>query len=153
MISKLFKSIKAVLKAAPVCAAILAAPAIAKAQTYGPITLSAVPSTLTTAVATNCTATIDCRYNRNIGIYIQAAGSNTTTSAITAVFNQSADGLNFDTLTPRVVTFALNNTTTAGTTTNYDIGAIGWMRLAYVTNAAAVGVSNLMVQVSFKPGQ
>lgn len=135
-----------------VVAAAFVAPLAVKAQTYGPTTISAVPSTLTTAVATNIGTIIDCRYNRNVGIYVQAAGSNTTTAAITAVFNQSLDGVNFDSLTPRVVTFALINTTTAGTTTNYDVGAIGFLKLAYVTNAAAVGVSNLVVQYSLKPG-
>jgi len=153
MMSKLFKSIKAVLKAAIVCAAILAAPAIAKAQTYGTVTASAVPSALTTAVATNCTATFDCRYNRNIGVYLQAAGSNSTTANVTAVFKRSLDGLNYDTLSPATVIMALNNTTTAGVATNFDMGGIGFLQLQYVTNAAAVGISNLMVQVSFKPAQ
>lgn len=148
MISKLFKFSKLVLGVA-----IVAAPFAVKAQTYGTISVANVPTAWLAATATNVGTVIDCRYNRNIGIYAQAQGTNTSTSAITAVFNQSADGLNFDTLTPRVVTWALNNTTVASTTTNWDIGAIGYLKLAYITNAAGTGISNVVVQVALKPGQ
>jgi hypothetical protein len=145
----LAKSIFAVAMAA--AALLVAMPA--EAQTYGTISFSAVPGTIQAGLATNQTAVIDCRANRQLTFYLQAAGTNTTTTNVTAHFIQSPDNVTYSTVSGFDLVLPLNNTTTACITTNVDCGAIGFWKLQYVTNAAAVPITNVLVGVCLKPGQ
>ncbi len=132
--------------------ALLAAQPV-QAQTYGSLSFSGVPGTIASAVATNQTALIDCRANRQLTFYLQAAGSSNTTANVTAHFIQSPDNVTYSTASYFEVVLPLNNTTTACVTTNVDAGAVGFWKLQYVTNAAAISVTNVVVGVCLKPGQ
>ena len=136
--------------ASAILAALLLAAPRARAQTYQSVTL--YKGSIESAVATNLTAIIDCRGNRQLSFSLQAAGTDSTTATVTAHFVQSPDTVTYSTVGFDVV-LPLNNTTTACITTNADVGAAGFWKLAYVTNAAAVPVTNVVVQVALKPGQ
>lgn len=123
-----------------------------EAQTYGTLSIGTVPATLATAAATNSGTVIDVRGNRNVGIYFQGAGDANSTATATAHFLGSLDGSNFSTKQGYDIILTLANTATAACTTNYDLGAIGYLKLQYVTNAAGVNITNAIVQVSLKPG-
>ncbi len=126
----------------------------ATAQTYGTITLSSVPTSLVGAIATNCTSVIDIRNNKNVAVQLKFQSDTTGTDPVAAVFIPSIDGTTFDTTKVYRLT-CLNGT--AGTavvaTTNWDFAAFGYVKLAFVTNAAAgsAAITNLSVKVALKP--
>jgi hypothetical protein len=107
---------------------------------------------LALSAATNSGTVIDCRGNRNIGMYFQGAGDAASTGTATAHFIGSLDGSNFATKNGYDIIITLANTATIGYTTNYDLGAIGYLKLQYVTNGTGVNITNTIVQVSLKPG-
>ena len=125
----------------------------AQAQTYGALSFSGVPGTIAAGTATNQTAVIDCRANRQLSFYLQAAGSSNSTANVTAHFIQSPENVTYSSVSGFDVVLPLNNTTTSCITTNVDSGAIGFWKLQYVTNAAAISVTNVIVGVCLKPGQ
>lgn len=151
----MFKKLSRIsLSLAVLAAAFVAAPLPqAIAQTYGTITLP-VATGWGASVATNVNSVIDMRYNRNLGIYLQAAGDNTTTETVKAHFitgltggtNYNSTKAGFDLI------LTLSNFSTQAITTNWDFGAVGFVQLQYLTNVSGVNLSNVLVQVSLKPG-
>lgn len=121
--------------------------------TYGGQVIASVPANLTNAVAFTPTIVgINVPNGRNIAFQLTSAGSNTTSSAVSAVFFASLDGVTFDTSTPYVLTLTLANTAQVTTSTNWDIGAKGYLGLAYITNANAFFATNTVLRYAIKPG-
>ncbi|HEV2210851.1 MAG TPA: hypothetical protein VG167_18920 [Verrucomicrobiae bacterium] len=149
----MMKTFKSLLVAGALCAAAFSSHAQFFGGTYGSQTLSAVPSILTLSIATNVNTMIGPIGNgHSIFFQMSAAGSNSTTAALTAVFYKSPDGVNIDTTAAATLPLTLAGTATVIGSTNLDIGACGYIQLGYITNAAGVGVTNLTFRYALKPG-
>lgn len=131
--------------------ALLFVPA-ATAQTYGTITLT-TPTIIAASTASNTTQVVDCRYNKNVAFTFGFKGANSGTDNVTFALVPSLDGLVFDTTKVIPVIAAANGLTQVYVSTNIDMGAYGWVKLSYMTNAsAAVNVTNVTATAALKPG-
>lgn len=107
---------------------------------------------VTTASATNYYITIPA-CDRFGDVCMQVSFrllSGAATDVCKTVFDASADGTNW---IPSwaVISTAANGTTTVSGLTNITLNSIGFLRLAYFTNATAVSVTNLMINACYKP--
>jgi hypothetical protein len=169
---RLFRTLSQLLLPALAAVALLCIPDQAQAQFFGglygsqvytvPIigtnALFASPWNLTNAAAYTATnaagqySGIEVKNGHSIAFQLTSAGSNTTSSAVSAVFFASLDNITFDTSTPYVLTLTLVNTAQVAASTNWDIGAKGYIALAYLTNANAFFATNTTLRYALKPG-
>ncbi len=136
------------------CAAMLAVlPTTAEAQTYGATTIGSYPTgtnVIGEAATTNQSAVIDCRYIRNVSFQISGnAVTNATT--ITLKVLKSLDNVTYE--NTGAIAPALNcpaNGVAASTNINYDVGAVGYLKVSLIT-IGSTAVSNTLVQAAQKP--
>lgn len=133
--------------------AILATPA--SAQTYGTVTAYTNACTIAGSTASNTPSVFDIRNNRNITVQLKFAGDAAGTANVTAAFIPSLDGTTFDTVKTYTIAAPANGAGNAViAVTNWDFGAYGFLKAAYVTNAAGSGnITNVSLTVGLKPGQ
>lgn len=125
----------------------------ASAQTYGTIALTAVTNSILPSAAETTTAVIDLRGNRNVAVDARFQGDGSGTANATFAFVPSLNGTTFETTKVYALVAPANGTTAVHVMTNWDFGAYGYLKLAFVTNAhATVTLTNVAVTVALKPG-
>jgi hypothetical protein len=135
----------------PVVALCALMPAPASAQTYGVPTLT-TPTNVLASTASNTTAVVNIQANRNVSVDFQFQGDAAGTANVTAFFIPSLDNITYDNTKGYVLIAAANGTTKVNVTTNWDFGAYGYVKLSYITNAAATAnITNVVVKVGLKP--
>jgi hypothetical protein len=109
----------------------------ARAQIGIPATIAATNSVNAGVVFTNNTAFSVQQWN-NIAIQSTTVLTNGETSAITYAFDKSLDGLNWQT-GAFSWTMPATGLATNTTVTNVTVGAVRWLRLGSINNAATNG--------------
>ena len=159
---KSFKTIFVLLAAV----ALIALPA--KAQffggAYGSVTVSGYPSTVAASTATNfisngtnagLVSAIYVPNGNTIHFQAQIQGNGAGTANDIIWFSTSPDGITWDTSATSLLALILpaNGTTASLGSTNFTLGAAGWIIPYYTTNAAAsVNYTNCFLKYSLKPG-
>ena len=131
-------------------------PPAAKAQSYGVATANLTTNFLAAASASNSTFVVDCRYNRDLYVSLGIATDAAGTANVSAVFEFSPDNTGTNTYDTSHNYTLIAPAVAAGsaviTSTNWDALGAGYMKLLYVTNAAATAnVTNLFVKVGIGP--
>ena len=136
--------------------ALLALPTLAQAQysrVYGPQPLTLRTNYIGASTATNYNLTIDCAGQRNVTLMLHQQNDDSGTANLTYVFYGSLDNSTFATAPTFSVALAANGTTAVNTLTNIDTLGYGYLRLGYITNAAAsANCTNVSVSYGLKLG-
>jgi hypothetical protein len=122
------------------------------AQKYGWGTVTPGFSQIAGSSATNgaTTAVIDCRKCQNVALQLKTQSDAANTANTVFAFAKSVDGTSYgaDVL---LVPVANAGTTATHAVTNFVVGGIGYLKLAWVSNAAASAVvTNFQVRYSTK---
>lgn len=93
------------------------------------------------SAATNINAVLDCRKQKDVALQIMIQPKTTATDALSFVFARSVDGVTYG-ANDFVVTLAPGGTAGGATTTITNIPSattmgVGYLKLMYLTNAAA----------------
>jgi hypothetical protein len=150
-----------ILALAMVASCLLLAPAPARAQTYGSISLGNLSQVWTAGstniiaggTTTNQTSVVDCRYNRNLNFTLSCGAVSNATTA-TYYFLRSPDGVLFDDQACAAFTMVLQMAANSiGTTNiNVDVGSVGYLKFQKFVTGATYGTTNARAIVSLKPG-
>lgn len=102
-------------------------------QNYGKITPTLGLTGVAAATSSNLTVNIDCTKQQNVAVStsFKLDGAGTDSTNVVLTFTKSLDGSTFPTRTADEFTWtvALNGATTVYATTNFNVGAIGYLRL------------------------
>ncbi len=102
--------------------------------------------------ATNYTQTIPLTKYGDIGLQMSFKLMAAGTTAVTAVFDGSGDGVNW---VPSAVVFPVtaSGTTAVSGYTNVTLNSLGYLRLNYITNGNNAVLTNLNLRVVYKPNR
>lgn len=128
--------------------------ASAQVPTYAPQTLISYIGTATNcagSAATNVAAVIDCRKQASVTIQAVTRNDGSGTDNIGFFFQRSVDGTSYE-ATGQLVTIAAKGASDAVLVTNLPSSGCGFIKLAYITNAAAatVNTTNIVVKYAVK---
>lgn len=131
---------------------ILSAGALHAQSSFGVVTLLAGGTNNVAAATTNTyTITLDCRKLTEVGLTLQFKGRSTNASDIVFTFYRSADGTNYSTVNPHLVTLTADTTNTVTCVTNLTVGNIGWLKLTSIGNPSEGDqLTNVLVCYSVK---
>lgn len=115
-------------------------PVAAHAQTpiYGPVTLGSFVNLA--QAATNVGYVIDCRKQESVVLGFANLMSTSATDNQTIVFSRSIDGVNYGTTLYAIALAPTASTASLQLTNIHTLGA-GYIKINYVTNAAATGIA------------
>ncbi len=137
------------------CAALVTfTPAPAKAQTYGSYSIGSFPTNtvpLAGGTTTNQSAVIDCRGNRHVNITL-SFGAITNAQTATVSFLRSPDNVLYDDTALYTITGSAAANSICTTNTDWDIGAIGYLKFQKLVVGATHSITNPVVKVTLKPG-
>jgi hypothetical protein len=134
--------------------ALFATASIAFAQQYTVTTLTlatnGVPAASTDAGDSSAFTTT--KYD-NVAVQVQAKGANASSAgAVTFSFITSVDGTSYESVATRTLALALSGTSTITACTNWNLGAMGYIKLTSVQNADSTYlITNIVVKCSSKP--
>lgn len=117
------------------------ATATAQAPTYAPQALSGIPATLATTADTNFASMpiIDVRKQQKVAVTFSFTQTSASTSNVLYGFKKSVDGVNIDNTSPNwLITIPSQGATRVNYTTNLDVGGIGFLHLACISNTTAL---------------
>lgn len=140
------------LAALAMAALVLALPAQAQVTPVTVGTFTNVPTIIATAGVSNVNALVQLRQGRGISILPSFAGTNSGAANLRLEFDVSADGTNFTTTSPFVLTFAMNGTTGVIPWTNIPpslLDNVAYLRLTKMTNAhtASLFITNVTYSI------
>jgi len=140
--------------AVAVLASGLAFVADAPAQQYG----SALSYTLTPVLAgvteTNPVQVATVTKYEDVSIQVSGKLDAAGTDVTKVKFARSVDGVNYETTPSMIISLTHAGTVTTSVVSNWNIGAVGYLKCVAVTNAAATAnLTNLTIRVSTKPSR
>ncbi len=130
----------------------------ASAQLAGPtygvataVSYIGISTNVAGSAATNLAAVISCGKQASVTVQAVSRNDASGTAAMGYFFQRSVDGVSYET-TGQYVTIAANGTSDAILITNLPTLGCGYIKLAYLTNAAAatVNTTNLVVKYGVK---
>lgn len=140
-------------KLIPLLGLLIALPVIA--QSYGKITPTLGLTGVAAATSSNLTVNIDCKKQQNVAVnlafQLDGDGADSTNAVLT--FTKSLDGTVFPTRTEDEFTWtvALNGTNMVYATTNFNVGALGYIRLKKIENLDSTGnMTNVVFSYAIK---
>jgi hypothetical protein len=110
----------------------------AYAQTYAPQTLGTFVGAA--QAATNVAFVIDCRKQASVTLQVDNIMSTSATDVQTVAIARSVDGLTYSTTLQAIAVTPVASTAST-MFTNLPTYGCGYMKIAYVTNAAATGIA------------
>lgn len=130
----------------------------AQAQSYNLVSILTPPTGGTNNIAASTTnsSTYAVRLDapiksQHIGLQATFKLTGSGTSASVFVFDKSLDGANWETGAYRLSATA-NGTSSVTAVTNFQVGAIGYLRLSSIENPNGTAMTNIVVKYSQKTG-
>ena len=125
--------------------------ASAQIPSYGPAKVGTVSNYVAASTATNYNAVIPVQSQRNVALQITQNNDAAGTANISYVLQSSVDNVTYQTGPFAVIIVPANGTTAVTTVTNFDTVGVGYLRLQYVTNAAAsANLTNFSITYGIK---
>lgn len=144
---------KKLITLAALAAALVAIAPQSYGQAYGVITPTITVNGVNAgeSVATSCV--FDVRKQKDIAINIASAFSDAGNSNTVYTFYKSLDGTTWSTVTSDHFTWTIagNGTNVVRSTANFDVGAIGWIKIGLLANDHATSyTTNIVVKYAIK---
>jgi hypothetical protein len=128
----------------------LALPAFSQIS-YSPVTALSYIGTYTNCAgssATNVAVVMDVRQQSGVAFSAVTKNDGAGTANMGYFFQRSVDGVNYE-ATGQLVTIAANGNANAVLVTNLNTYGVGWIKLAYITNAAAATVNTTNITIGY----
>jgi hypothetical protein len=134
--------------------ALTAGIAIAAQYTASTLSISFAGAGLAAVTETNPATVVTLTKYEDVTIQVSGKLDDAGTDVTKVKFSRSVDGTTYETTPSMVMSLTHAGTTTTSCISNWNIGAVGYIKCVAISNAAATAnLTNLVIKVTTKPAR